>query len=322
MVLPHNIYKVLANIASPGKMKGKLQVFIFHRVLYQLDPLMPEEPDIKQFEILIAAIANIFNVMPLGEAVERLNTHSLPKRAACITFDDGYLDNYTNAMPVLHKYRTPATVFIATHFLSGEMMWNDIVIESIRFAEDRLNLPDIGVPDAPVTTIKEKKALIDKIIPLIKHMPYKQRADIVEHIAEISNFRPFSLMMNQEKLIDMRRSGIEIGAHTSTHPILKMLSDREAEKEIVDSKDYLEGLLGESIGLFAYPNGRPDQDYTKRDVDIVKKTGFTCAVSTNKKIATESDSRFEIPRFTPWDTNINKFILRSLLYTLQSKIEH
>jgi len=308
-----SFYRQVAKIASPGGNRGKLQIFIFHRVLDKPDPLSPGEPDTLQFEKIISMVSNIFNVIPLGEAIEKLATGNLPGRAACITFDDGYIDNYTNAFPILKKYKAPATIFIATDFIGGEMMWNDIVIESIRKINEPIIIEELGLVDSGNINDEYRISTIQKIIGEIKHLPPLKRAEFVSLIQEKTGFEKFSLMMNEEQLLGLHNEEITLGAHTRSHPILKSLNDLEARKEIGESKEILEALLKDTVSLFAYPNGRPGEDYTARDVDIVSSIGFKAAVSTEKRVANRTSSIYEVPRFTPWDTNIDKFMLRSLL---------
>ena len=73
-----------------------------------------------------------FSVLPLADGVERLYDGTLPASALAVTFDDGYADNLAVAAPLLRKHGVPATLFIATGYVDGGAMWNDIVIEAFR----------------------------------------------------------------------------------------------------------------------------------------------------------------------------------------------
>lgn len=105
------IVKTLARVLAPGGPRGRLSILIFHRVLAHPDSVMRCDPDAAQFELIIGWLKQWFNVLPLDEAVARLNAHSLPPRAAAITFDDGYADNYAVAMPILQRHGLSATFF-------------------------------------------------------------------------------------------------------------------------------------------------------------------------------------------------------------------
>lgn len=78
--------------------------FSFSIESWQKDPLFPAEPDAAQFDWMMRFVSRNFNVLPFGQAVTRLNARELPSAAACITFDDGYQDNFSVAMPILQRY--------------------------------------------------------------------------------------------------------------------------------------------------------------------------------------------------------------------------
>jgi peptidoglycan/xylan/chitin deacetylase (PgdA/CDA1 family) len=104
--------------------------------------------------------------------------------------------------------------------------------------------------------------------------------------------------------------GMEVGAHTVTHPILARLEDDVAYREIADGRDALRQITGEPISLFAYPNGVPRADYDERHVRMVERCGFAAACSTAPGVATRSTDRFQLPRFTPWDRARSRFAVR------------
>src|SRR5205814_2984129 len=109
----------------------RLSVLIFHRVLPKDDPLFPEEMHAYRFDRLLAFLKRNWNVVPLGDAIQRLNARKLPSASLSITFDDGYADNATVALPILTQHRMSATFFVPTGSLDGARMRNDTVIESV-----------------------------------------------------------------------------------------------------------------------------------------------------------------------------------------------
>ena len=136
---------------SPAGPKARLSILAFHRVLRESDPLFPEVPDTRRFARVLTWLKGWCNVLPLDKAVDRLSRGQLPERAAAITFDDGYADNYTEALPVLREHGMSATFFVATGFLDGGRMWNDTIIEAIRRTHhDTVDLSRIGLPRLPL----------------------------------------------------------------------------------------------------------------------------------------------------------------------------
>lgn len=305
-------WPLLMRTVSSGGNDGRLSVFIFHRVLSEPDPFFNVDLDAGRFRQLLRWIKECFNVLPLNEAVRHLSEHSLPARAASITFDDGYADNFHVARPILESFGLSATFFIATGFLNGGIMWNDRVIEAIRHCKkSHFDLSSLGLGILDLSTVASTQRSISALLTGIKHLGSQRRDEVVSNIVAITGANPSNdLMMSSDQVIAMRQAGMQIGAHTVTHPILANLECKLAFDEIADSKRFLENLLQERIGLFAYPNGKPDQDYRMSDVDVVRKLGFDAAVTTAWGVADDTTDPMQIPRFTPWDRTRFRFCTR------------
>lgn len=314
-------FTIAASIASPSKKRAKLPIMIYHRVLERFDPLLPGVPDTLRFGWQAKMLAEHFRVLPLHEAVERLQSGTLPARAAAITFDDGYADNYTCALPILQGLGLPATFFVATAYLDGGRMFNDTVIELVRrLPDESCDFTAIGLGMQKCATVPERRALIKTLIEHFKYRPSNERREAVEKLA--SRFRvtlPTDLMLDVDQLRALgRTNGVEIGAHTHTHPILTCLSPEEAYEDITIGRQTLESHLDTPVRLFAYPNGRPRKDYNADHVEMVKRCGFDFAVSTVPAPARFGCDPYELPRFTPWDPTPGRFALR-VLHTLWTK---
>jgi peptidoglycan/xylan/chitin deacetylase (PgdA/CDA1 family) len=289
-------------------MSSRLSILIYHRVLPAPDPLLPDLPDIRLFARQMTWLKRCFRVLPLRVAVHHLRHGTLPARAACITFDDGYADNADCALPVLRSLGLPACFFIATAYLDGGRMWNDDVIDYVRQAPaGTLDLSAIGCGPLPAFTMAQKATAIDSILKQLKYLPYAQRLALSARLAPAGGS---GLMLTSGRLLDLHRAGMEIGAHTETHPILSRIGDDEALAEIAGSKRTLERLTGAPVTLFAYPNGKPDQDYGPRHARMAARLGFEAAVTTSAGVAGRSSDRFQLPRYTPWEPDRARFLFR------------
>lgn len=291
---------------SPAGPQARLSIAIFHRVLAEPDPIFPEEMHRARFDEVCAWLAAWFNVLPLDEAVKRLKQGALPGRALAITFDDGYADNHDIALPVLKAHGLCATFFVATDFLDGGRMWNDTVIESVRgCAAPSLELHDLGLTGIgalPLGTLAARRAAIEALLGAIKYLPPAERGTAVAGVADRADAAlPTGLMMTSAQVKALADGGMQIGAHTATHPILARLDDEAAALEMRRSKAALEDLLRQPVRSFAYPNGRPGRDYLPRDVALARQAGFDLAVSTAHGAARAGDDVHQLPRFTPWD---------------------
>lgn len=297
------------SLVSPAGPRAGLSILIFHRVLPEPDPLFPGEVDALRFDALLSWIKGWFNVLPLAEAVERLQHQSLPARAAAITFDDGYADNHHIALPILQRHGLSATFFIAVGFLDGGRMFNDTVIETVRRCRQTdLDLTQLGLGQHDLHSITAKRQAIPTLLNQIKYQPLAQRQDTVNAIAEIAGVvLPDDLMMTTQQVKALHEAGMGIGAHTMHHPILADLERSEAEREIAASRDHLQALLGEPVTLLAYPNGKPDTDYRRDHTEMARHLGFKAAFSTAWGVSRRNSDLFQLPRFTPWERQYWRF---------------
>jgi peptidoglycan/xylan/chitin deacetylase (PgdA/CDA1 family) len=309
-------------LAPPGR-RGRLSILIFHRVLPAPDPLFPDLPDTARFDEVLRWMKGWFKVLPLDRAVRDLAAGTLPARAAAITFDDGYADNLTVALPILLRHELTATFFIASGFLNGGRMWNDTVIEAIRHTGSAvLDLSHLDLGRHVLDTPCARRAAIDGLIGNLKYLPQAQRLDLTERIAASAAVVPStSLMMTSSNVRELRRAGMQIGAHTVSHPILTRLSTEQARNEIAASKEQLEGILSERVGLFAYPNGKFGDDYVEEHAALVRGIGFDAALATDWGAAAAGSDLMHLPRFTPWDRGRMRFGARLAANLLRPRLE-
>ena len=301
-------FGLLHRVADP-----RLSILIFHRVHAQVDTIFPSEPDAKRFALLMRFVARSFRVMTLGEAASRLANRELPPRALVVTFDDGYADNAEVALPILQRYGVPASFFISTGFLDGGRMWNDSVIETIRAcAMDELDLESFGMGRRSLSGPAERRSLIGDLLSRIKYSALAERDESVMRLQRLAGVRnlPSGLMMRSEQLRQLQRAGMEIGAHTVHHPILKTLASAEAEREISTGRRRLQEIINAPVDVFAYPNGKPGRDYDQTHVAMLSRLGFRAAVSTAPGVARAGDGLLELPRFTPWGDSLSAWALR------------
>ncbi|CAI08569.1 polysaccharide deacetylase family protein [Aromatoleum aromaticum] len=313
--------KTVLSLASPAGAGAKLCILIFHRVLPDADPLRLGDPDANTFRWQMRLLSRHFNVLPLHEAALRLRERCLPARAACVTFDDGYADNYTTALPILREFGISATFFISTAYLDGGRMFNDTLIEVVRgLPEGICNLSSIGLGAVDLVSIADRQALAGTLLGYFKYRPPEERIPAAERLAETFDIDlPTDLMMSSRQLKALHASGMEIGGHTHSHPILALQSPAEARAEICLGKEKLEALLGTAIRVFAYPNGRPVKDYGQEHVAMISECGFDVAVSTRPAVADRHCDIHQLPRFTPWDRTPARFALRLLRTLVQPR---
>lgn len=298
--------------------RDKLSVFLFHKVPQQSDPLVPSDVNMARFEQLLDHIVAKLQVLPLEEAVIRLQAGTLPRRAACITFDDGYSDWMLGAAPALRRRNMHATFFITSGQFDGVPLWHERILAAVR----RLPGPilDLGVPFLPaqaVSSDQERKWQVQRLEQDLKYLTLNRREQILQQLEATAGVQDADVpVMSESQLRDLHSQGFGIGGHTALHPILDYCNAAEVEREIGGARERLESIVRGPVNGFAYPNGRPYADFSRLHVDAVKRAGYRYAVTTHWGVADIETSPFQIPRFTPWaerDWHVMYQLVRNLM---------
>ena len=293
-------------------------ILTFHRVPAETDELLPDEPPAAVFERQMTWLREYCTVLSLPEGCRRLREGSLPARAACVTFDDGYADNYDVAKPILDGLGIPGTFFIAAGAIESGIMWNDLVIEGVRRAEHTLDLSAVDLGTHELEGVDSRRAAVRAVISQIKYLPQDNREAIARRVLESATAETPRLMMTRAKVRGLAEDGHVVGAHTVTHPILAETDDAAARREIESSRDWVADVTGVEPRVFAYPNGRRGQDFDDRHMKMVAAAGFEAAVSTDWGSAHGRSDMLALPRFTPWERERHPFWMRLVKVSARS----
>jgi peptidoglycan/xylan/chitin deacetylase (PgdA/CDA1 family) len=275
--------------AGRGLWKNNLTVLNYHRID---DPTRPGfdtfKPNIsarpKDFALQMDYVARWFNVVSMSDVAEWLGgKKTLPAHAALITFDDGYLDNYLSAFPILRERNLPAIIFLTSGHIQQDapFYWDLIAYCFHQTANDHVTFPD-GHEMAWKNEIeRDRIALL--LIESLKRLPETEKQGWVQRLPSLLNvtipggyFQ--GLMMNWDQIREMQKGGIEFGGHTVHHPILTRVSSAQAEDEIKNSKMRIEEELGPVVKGFAYPNGGR-ADFNREIERLTAKAGYQAAFS-------------------------------------------
>lgn len=304
--------KMLLSVISGFSSQRKLIILIYHRVLTSPDFMNPHQISVENFDEQMHLLATHFNVLTLSDALNKLKHHTLPPCAVCITFDDGYADNYLNALPILKRYDLPATFFIVSGFLNENRMWNDDIVETIRQHENPiLDLTALGLGLYDIDTPTKKSQVAKQLENHLKYLPFFEREAKCKAIANLTPSLPQNLMLTHEQLkLLSDEASMEIGGHSVNHPILTKIEPLEGKREISDCKTQLEKIIQKPVRFFAYPNGKFEVDFNQQHALFAKECGYEAALSTNWGGVSQKSDLFLLPRFTPWDKTPLKFMLR------------
>lgn len=264
----------------------------------------------EDFATQVRALKQHFDVVGLDDLPQVFSSlgkrWSSRQRFVLITFDDGYLDNYEAAFPILREHNVPGTFFITTGFVGDrQIAWWDEIAWMIRSA--RADVVELVLDDCAdrMRLSIDRPDCEEAIRTALAHayqLGTEQRTAFLNQLADAtgSGRAPRSLTddlwMNWDMVREMRSAGMSFGAHTVSHPVLSRLSAVEQNAEICESRIRLERELGETVNAFSYPVGRVDcfNDDTK---NALLKNGFDWAFSYHGGFCRTGEvDRFNLPR--------------------------
>ncbi|MDY6824161.1 MAG: polysaccharide deacetylase family protein [Thermodesulfobacteriota bacterium] len=287
-----NIKKSL--LRTPGVFKAAClltksinpRVLVYHRFCEQ-QGTEKHKIDSHTFEKQLLAIKKYFSIVSLADVLKQKHSKkALPKNLAVITIDDGYLDFYTIAYPLLKKHNVKATLFPVANFVDQKIwLWPD----KIHYALEHTDRKKCFIVykkwqfDIDLTTSRGIDSAFKRFVDVAIAIENHQKGELINEITRRLDVDMPDLptekyaSVSWEQLRKMSKNGIEIGSHTMNHPILSRIDKNEMETEIFRSKAILTEKLNTEIVSFCYPNSFPN-DINKQVVDAVKRAGYMGAV--------------------------------------------
>jgi peptidoglycan/xylan/chitin deacetylase (PgdA/CDA1 family) len=231
----------------------------------------------------------------------------LPRRAVVVTLDDGFRNNYLEALPVLRRYRVPAAVYVITGFVEGQPQWIDrldTALESIQRPEIRADLPD-REREFPYRGTGERQRTAHHLRQLGKRLAGEDRERLVRSLSAqagvdlgelAEEVRPADTRALTPGMVrEMSQEGITIGSHTVNHEILTRCSRELLKHEVRFSREKLEKWCGRKVTHFAYPNGGPE-DFNETTEEALREAGYGSALLTIPGTTRPGVSAMQIPR--------------------------
>lgn len=254
-----------------------------------------------EFERQIRVLSERHQPLPLSDLLARREAGTLPDDAVAVTFDDGFENNHSVAMPILERHGVPATFYLATGFVGSdrtfwvdklEYLLNETPRDEVKLStlETSFHLTSKGdrleALDEIKGALKEDSRLVDPVV------------DEMEGVAQVDPAYDYpdyeTMSWNQVRDLD-GRDLFEVGAHTVDHAILAHLSPEEQERQIVHSKRTLERELDREVTLFSYPEGQPDH-YDEDTVELLRKNGFRSSPAATFGVNGPDTSPFHLHR--------------------------
>lgn len=259
----------------------------------------------EQFENHLCAIKKNFEVISTDQLLKiRTQSKPLTKRYAIITFDDGYLDNFEIALPLLKKHDLTATFFVTTDFISQKSIpWWDEIAWMIK--QTKAKSLTVGANDQTTFSLQtdNQNQLTHLVLSAVKKDKIRTIEEKINAIRQQLNCQyvieksSTPLFMNWSQVEKMQQQGMTIGAHTVSHPILAHLDKPQQTHELATSKNIIEAHIKQQVTSFAYPVGGYNcyNDITK---EILSELGFqqSFVYESGINLSLNENTRFEILR--------------------------
>jgi peptidoglycan/xylan/chitin deacetylase (PgdA/CDA1 family) len=289
------------------------------------------------FEQHLQVLKKKFNIIPTSRLVSQLQAKSnFSGKSICLTFDDGYSDNFLYAKPLLEKYECPATFFIPDAYIdqrqyigSDELIF--LLLSTAKlpaslslYINQELFVFELGQDSTLTDEQKQKHELwvgTDKpptkrcelymaLRERLQYLHFKALQNVLKEVrlwADLTDTAKESretFPMTTQQLRYMAKHPLfELGLHTVTHPFLPYHSKEMQFREIADNKNWLERLADRQINTLAYPYGK----YTEDTLSVVKNLNIDAAFTTEAKTINNNSNSYFLGRFQVKNWNKEEF---------------
>jgi peptidoglycan/xylan/chitin deacetylase (PgdA/CDA1 family) len=301
--------------ASASLNGGRATILMLHRFGNEFAEVEGFPPD--AFRAILAYLRrHDYEILDMEQLLLRLRGEGpVLRRAVSFTLDDGYLDQYEVALPLLAEFDAPANIFLTTGFLDGAVwFWWDQVDYLFRQA----STPTISVHFADTelqydtSTVGSRGAAVGDFNERCKSVPDSVRVRAIRDLEQAVGaplphdpppcYRP----MTWEQARQAERKGVRFGPQTVSHPILSRVDDERSEQEITESWSRLKQEVSRPLPVFCYPNGLVS-DFGRREIAVLERLGFLGALTCQPGYADRAlltrqpESCFQLPRFATPD---------------------
>lgn len=306
--------------------KGKVAILNYHRIFKDSDALDSTTFDsdvfscsASQFEAQVEYLKSIGRILSLDEYLYWLKKGEGPgEHCTLLTFDDGYVDNYDIAFPILQSHNASACFFVPTGSIDDRKLgWWDIISYVIKnTGRSTINM------NGPIRLQLDIEQLgkVGAIRQILSEFKTDKPIDADAVLEELATACAVALpsydvqskqLMTVDNLLAMQSAGMEIGGHAYSHKVLGQLGEREQEHEIAKCTEMLHQWMGEKIRAFAYPVGL-EGSYTDVTKSLVSRFGYTVAFNFLEKAKAarfDQSDKFDIDRLAIYRPTTAQFEL-------------
>ena len=325
----------LSLLRGPSNGLGKGVILSYHRIASRA----PDPWGLRVTEAVFAEQMAALRTIAEPVTLQKLATghRSCDGRpVVAVTFDDGYNDNLSRALPHLLMQNVPATVFVSTAYTGRRHFWWD-VMEQVFLTPGSLPL-QLALQHSgqrfswllgPAANYSESQYAADSrafrwggepetrirlyfdVHEALWSFPVEARMDLAEDILAWSGFAPegseVTRPLTAAELVRLASHElISIGSHTVSHPALDTLPPPCQRAEILGNRAFLEELTGRPVDTFAYPHGR----HSDESLRVLREAGFSAACTTRVAAAHPGCDPLLLPRLAVKNWTATEFVAR------------
>ncbi len=302
-------------------LRRKAVVLMYHRVLSpEQTRETASQPGLvveqATFERHMAVLKRYFDVLTLDAFAGHLARRTPFDRPSClITFDDGWLDNLQNALPVMRRHELPAVIFLPVHFIGGRRLFTREALTHLLVRAVEVSQRDAGRREvfrglltplglASVLELDDERPL-DRVLRAVRAYRYANGPEFEALVAAMcrelgvgeSDLSPLDRFIDWSQVSQMATQGVTFGGHGADHRVLTQVPPEVVRFEVATSKTVLDQRLTEPVRSFAYPGGGWNAEIAR----IVKAAGYEVAFTIDAGHVSCADDPLALRRMTMHD---------------------
>lgn len=262
------------------KKKNQLYILMFHQVNNKSRTFYPAMPE-QVFKEFCSYFSKHFDIILPSQIESHFKNSN--KSAAIISFDDGHKEIRESVYNTLSELGVSYNVNIDTEILETGKPQDFVRVYDILNNTDIKSYQHPEFMTKPITIDRNNPIVTEnKFTKVLSELDTKDKRKLVEHLAQEAGMKEqdFSDMLTEEDVKFLSSKNVEFGSHSHTHSIFTEISNEQLEYEMQHSKSILENLTGKEIKIIAYPNGKYDDNVTKKSKEI----GFDTILETDDQI--------------------------------------
>jgi len=286
-------------------------ILCFHGVVgHEPDPDVEHEAlSVCKFRRLLRVVQRSFNVISLADLVAAIREgNSPPPRSMVITFDDGYVTNYTVAADVLADFKMPWSTFLPAGLIDkgGRKEIDDLYMLIHRGSLRQIRLCwDEDVLQFDLNTRQHRRDAARYIREACRYVPETIRQQRMQEIYglystdELQQLRagyPAFAPMTWTQAKELQSAGVDVGSHALSHIALAPQPPDVIRHELMAARELLKKHLGDPSPHFSYPYGRPASISQETETQLIQM-GYHCGLTLEQNVVhCRQQNLMQLPR--------------------------